>query len=255
MRKIIFGCLLILFIGEIKAQVSIGSSMPPAKAALLEVKTIDPVDPVSPSHSSNITSTVGGIGLSRVMLKDLRLLEPFISQNSSEWINNEKKIKEKHAGLMVYNIYESPPNENNADKIFKKGIYIWNGSRWNITGTGKERKYFYMPDFNLPLNKITEPQENDVTYNLYDEYLRQYDKTSASSPKIFITNSSSLNTVFSPQNGKLYAPDELDYVVTHYDPDVITVTGINQLGLMSYRILDNKPDETFLINVVFVIKQ
>jgi hypothetical protein len=254
MKKIIFCCVLILFIGEIKAQVTIGSLAPPAKAALLEVKTTEPIDPVSPSHSSNITSTEGGIGLPRVMLTNITLLEPFISQNSNEWINNEKKIKEKHAGLMVYNIYESPLTENDPNKRLKKGIYVWNGNRWNTAGTGEGGNYFYMPDFNLPLIKITEPLENDVTYNLYDEYLRQYDKTSASTPKTFVSNSASISSVFSPQNGRLYARDELDYVVTYYDPEVITVTDIDSQGEMKYRILDNKPDETFFINIVFIVK-
>lgn len=256
MKNLVFCCLLVLPIAKAGAQVTIGSLTPTTEAAVLDVKTIDPSNPLSPTHTSNITSLTGGIGLPRVMLENITSLEPFIAENSVEWINNTGKIKEKHTGLMVYNIYESAANENNPDKIFKKGIYIWNGSRWSIAGSGEGgKKYFFMPAFNLPLAKVTDPKENDVTFNLYDEYLRQYDKTSASVPKIFITNSSSLNTVFSPENGKLYARDELDYVVTYYDPDVITVTGINQQGLISYRILDNKPDETFLINIVFVIKK
>jgi hypothetical protein len=52
-------------------------------------------------------------------------LEPFVSIEDADWVNvTINKIKDKHIGLMVYNIYVSPGTETNKEKIFRQGVYI-----------------------------------------------------------------------------------------------------------------------------------
>lgn len=102
-----------LLIETAKAQVTIGSSLYPETAALLELKSQE-------ADAKNITSTTGGMILSRVGLESLTTLEPFITPSTPDYI----KQKRSHTGLLVYNV-------NSTDKI-KPGLYIWDGDKWNM---------------------------------------------------------------------------------------------------------------------------
>ncbi|MDR2627731.1 MAG: hypothetical protein LBC40_06830 [Dysgonamonadaceae bacterium] len=99
-----------------QAQVTIGSSEQPAKGALLDIKE-------QAAGAGNVTATTGGVVLPRVKLKSLTTMEPFIPANDPDWTNNaQTRIKERHAGLMVYNL--------TTDANFKPGVYTWDGTRW-----------------------------------------------------------------------------------------------------------------------------
>lgn len=95
------------------AQVTIGSGVPPAKTALLQLKD-------QPADSENVTSTEGGLLLPRVKLVDINTLEPFLDTSYVDY-DQEKKLS---IGLMVYNI-----NESAGDNIYP-GIYCWDGEKW-----------------------------------------------------------------------------------------------------------------------------
>lgn len=95
------------------SQVTIGSALKPAKAALLELKTQEP-------DEQNVTSNIGGLLLSRVALEDLKTLDPFI-ETSSE---NYDKAKKANTGLFVYNVTDN--------ETFIPGLYCWDGEKWNI---------------------------------------------------------------------------------------------------------------------------
>lgn len=137
------------------SQVTVGSAIPPERASLLEIKNQE-------ADSKNVTSTKGGLGLPRVFLVDKTTLEPFISLTDTDWTNAvTSKIKEKHAGLMVYNIYESPATETDTNKKFRQGIYIWDGVKWNLE-TKDDSRYFSPPSFNIPLGTIG----TTLTYNI-----------------------------------------------------------------------------------------
>ncbi|MDR2498311.1 MAG: hypothetical protein LBD28_02600 [Tannerellaceae bacterium] len=115
-----------LFIGSspLHAQTTIGSNGSPARAALLDLKTQDAINPPNANDAQNVSSLTGGLILPRVKLSNRFTLEPFISTTDPDWTNNaSSKIKEKHAGLMVFNI-------NNSAPPLKVGVYIWNGSSW-----------------------------------------------------------------------------------------------------------------------------
>lgn len=234
-------CLGIGAIQSSYAQVTIGSGSPPVKAALLELKDKD-AEPIIPSvtDDDNITSSTGGLILPRVKLISKSTLEPFVNKSSTEWISNTDYLKEKHAGLTVYNL-----NESNG---FKQGIYAWDGSKWDLVGENSGIQFFYMPSFNLPVTSVTDPNDPDETFDLYKEYETQFTKQNNSH---FVSNNTSLASV-----PIVYPKDRLDYVVTWYDSSIIEVIGIDGDGVMSYRILDTNtnPLSYPFMNIVLVIK-
>lgn len=230
-----------LFItSTLSAQVTIGSDIVPARASLLEIKT-------QTADAQNITSTKGGLGLPRVYLVNKTTLEPFIPLGDTEWINaTTSKIKEKHAGLMVYNIYVSPNTETDKDKMFRQGVYIWDGARWNLE-TKDESRYFSPPSFNIPLAAIG----TTLTYNIYQEYAKQFTKAGNTA---FISSNPALSTIPSPYGGKLYKQSELDYAITYYDSNIIENVSIDANGIISYKIKSLDMSSDSFINVVFIIK-
>lgn len=244
----IAGALLCSF--ALHGQITIGTLKEPVEAALLDLRTQETNDPNSITDVDNITSIKGGLGLPRVMLENRKTLEPMILITDPLWISANSKLREKHAGLMVYNINVSPESETDPDKIFRQGVYSWNGRRWLPAYQGK--KFFPCPAFNLPLPWITRSTDDDFTYDLYAEYKKQFMQTGNSH---FVSNNSGLENI-SPSNlNRLYKATELDYVVTHYDESTLQVTKIDAEGVMSYQVLNHDPEPDSFINIVFVIKE
>jgi hypothetical protein len=107
-------------------QVTIGSGISPTRAALLELKTRQESGTVtSVSDSKNVTSTDGGFLLPRVELVNINTLEPFIPADDTEFVSNTNSLKEKLAGLMVYNITDNGPGSS-----LYPAVYTWNGTYW-----------------------------------------------------------------------------------------------------------------------------
>lgn len=249
LTAIVLMILSFMSISSIKAQVTIGSGEIPEKAALLDIKTQKVTNPISVNDISNITSTRGGLGLPRVHLVDKTTLEPFVQTNDNDWVNAANtKIKEKHAGLIVYNIKENSETETDINKIFRQGIYIWNGARW-IPETKDEAQYFFVPSFNIPLTAIG----TGLTFNLYGEYAKQFtlDENINSS---FISSNPELKTIPSPIDGRLYKQSELDYVITYYDKNIIENISIDNNGVMTYDIKSLDTTPASFINLVFIVK-
>lgn len=105
MKHILFLILLVLLFitTDIYAQVTIGSTFPPHKGSLLEIKEFD-------TANKEINATKG-LGLPRVALESL-----------SELTVDDESKKDQYAGLTVYNI------TNNAQ--LTEGIYCWFGESW-----------------------------------------------------------------------------------------------------------------------------
>lgn len=98
-------------IAKLNAQITIGSGKPPAKGALLELKSVTPSNP----DTDNSTSDTGGLLLPRVNLTDVAQLTPFIQNPTPE-------EKEELIGLLIFNM-------TTATNL-KPGIYFWNGEEW-----------------------------------------------------------------------------------------------------------------------------
>jgi hypothetical protein len=229
---------------RVNAQVLIGSNKSTEKAAILEIKTIEPATTITNvTDNGNVTVDAkgGGVGLPRVKLADRETLEPFVSKTDLDWIANTDNLKEHHAGLTVYNLTNDPA------KNLRQGTYIWNGAKWALTG-GK--RFFYMPSFNIEI------QANGLkTVDLYDEYARQFTKDATHQ---FISSNDELTAISALENGVIYTKDELDYVVTYYDSAVMDAptfdTGINS-GKMTFNVTNATAfsNNTFF-TIVLVVK-
>jgi hypothetical protein len=165
-------------------------------------------------------------------------LEPFIP-NNSDWTANTGKVKERNAGLTVYNLTDD------ASKNLRQGIYVWNGSEWSMMG-GK--RFFYLPSFNIDVDQAA---SNPRQYDLYAEYKKQFDKSTTGSQ--FVSSNPNLTEISSLENGHLYGRDELDYVVTYFDDTVMTITSVTG-GIMEYNLNNFNFTEKTFINVVLVVK-
>ncbi len=232
------------------SQVTVGANTPPAKAAILEIRdTEQPNTPPTAAHDvSNATAWKGGLGLPRVQLVKKNTLEPFIGTGDNDWINATTSfIKEKHAGLVVYNLAITTDG-------LKPGVYVWDGAKWATIGGGQQ--YFYIPSFNVPLAGLA--IGNSKTIDFYDEYFKQFTKSGNTT---FVSSDASIERIPSPGFDRLYNRDELEYVVTYYDQTVMTNVVMNNgvsvpadKGKLTFDLLSLEVSPNSFLNVVFVIK-
>lgn len=235
-------------------QTTIGSStLPPAKSALLELKTLEP-------DTNNVTTNKGGLLLPRVKLVNKNTLEPFIAVTNNDWQNNSQtNIKLRHAGLVVYNL-ESSMSSPDVNKRFLPGLYAWDGEQWQQAGDSKyQARWFYPPAFNLPLKQIA----REATFDLYKVYENQFNKTNTTNAnggyrgdKWLADSSYTGDNIPAPTSDeKLYSRTDLDYVITWYDNKIIDNIKIDDQGIMTYDVLDNDPGGLSFMNMIFVVKQ
>lgn len=135
----------ILFIPALFAQVTIGSGIPPEKAALLDMKTKE----AAVDGSATTDENGGGLLLPRVELNNRTDLTPFITQGGMS-DDVYSTLKQKHKGLIVYNL--------STDNKFLPGIYYWDGQQWQAmyTRNGTVEKEVWL----LKGNSGTDPNKN-----------------------------------------------------------------------------------------------
>ncbi len=228
---------------QVKAQVTIGSSAQPNRAALLDIK-----DKETPGIN-NETATTGGLLLPRVLLVNSTTLEPFIPLTDADWVNaSTSKIKEKHVGLQVYNL--STSND------FVQGVYVWNGTTWetqeqaNQNFEQKVNYFFYLPSFTIEVE-----MGNNREIDLYAEYEKQFTRSLNTK---FVSNSNYTADVL-PKAGtdRLYRRDELYYVITDFDSDVIDYLTLQLTddGKFIYDVIGTATMKKSYMNVFFVVKR
>lgn len=248
MKTTIVVCLSVLtvFISNVRAQVTIGSGNPPAKAALLEIKSQE-------ADAGNVTSTTGGLGLPRVLLENKYNLAPFIKTSDTEWTAGtvQETTKKNHTGLTVYNLTSNLATETKPELRFRKGIYVWDGAQWNFVYEGFGQRYFYIPSFNISLSGKS-AGDAGTPVDLYGEYKKQFTKSGNAT---FISSNTSLNRVPSPGFDRLYEAGELDYVITYYDTDIMENVTISNAGILNFKIKSIETSPASFINVVFIIKE
>ncbi|MDR2004413.1 MAG: hypothetical protein LBQ74_15405, partial [Prevotella sp.] len=124
------------FTVSLQSQVTIGSGIPPSRAALLDLKTRQGAAGTvsSVSDDDNVTSGLGdgGLLLPRVKLVSISTLEPFIPTSDPDFTANTDNLKERLAGLMVYNI-----TNNGVGSTLYPAVYTWNGAIW-VTSQANE---------------------------------------------------------------------------------------------------------------------
>ncbi|MDR0750506.1 MAG: hypothetical protein LBF62_13185 [Tannerellaceae bacterium] len=93
----------------LRAQVSVGTDELPAKGALLQLKDI-------PGAAPGAKNATKGLLLPRVELASETELTPMFPGATDAQ-------KKEHAGLLVYNLTETPP--------LKEGLMLWDGQMWS----------------------------------------------------------------------------------------------------------------------------
>jgi len=109
-RVVLFSLLLAGFALSARAQVTIGTQLPPLKGAILELKESD-----TPDGSQNSTS---GLMMARVYLNDINSLSPILTGSDA----TNPSFMPQYTGLIVYNVNTTPP--------LTKGLYSWDGTQW-----------------------------------------------------------------------------------------------------------------------------
>ncbi|MBB1139661.1 hypothetical protein [Myroides sp. WP-1] len=236
MKYFVLTLLFVLSFTFAEAQVVIGSDLVNERAAILDLKSQE-------SAANNITATTGGLLLPRVALVNLNTLEPFIATTDAEWINPSEKeaLQRGHIGLEIYN------TTDNGD--IKPGTFLWDGTKWRrvfrqtIPGENN-RIIFPLPAFNLPLIDSNDPENTRLTVNLYQVYSNNMLANN------FITNMANKSDFV---RNNLYGASELDYVVTHYDKEIIDIHSISNTGVMEYTVKNINPGPDAFLNVYLVV--
>lgn len=237
-RGVFFSLLSLMSFTFAHGQVVIGSNLTNERAAILDIKSQE-------ANAANETSSQGGVLLPRIALVNPYTLEPFVSTSDVEWTDRVKKeaLLKEHIGLEVYNV------TNNTE--LKSGAYVWNGTLWErlfkkVEPLVPNRIVFPLPAFNLPLINKNNIDIKRFTVNLYQVYLNNRHANN------FITNM--------PNKGEFvvnnsYKNDELDYVVTHYDKEIITIHSISNTGIMDYTVHNINPDSSHFLTIYLVVHQ
>jgi len=214
MKKIYFLIIVSIFTVSLSAQVTIGSLDAPAPGAILELK-------------SNQQSNSYGFLPPRIELSRPSSPAPLTSHVQ---------------GMVVFNTNNAP-----ADTL-QAGLYYNTGEKWIRLATNPPfaENWFYMPSF-----PIKTSVSGTFQVNLWQEYTRQFDNTTAGS-----MIASSDGTIPKPLS-KVYAAEELNYYVIGYDNTVFSNVSLTTAGLLNYTIspagVTNASDSTYM-NIVFVAK-
>ena len=135
-------------------------------------------------------------------------------------------------GMVVFNTTDNP-----ADTL-QAGLYYNSGSRWMRLSTALFDKdnWFYMPSvvFNTS-------QKGTFSKDLYQEYKEQFTVPKAKN------GGAPASVTAIPKANELY------YYITDYDDSVFSNVVIDDKGMMTYDIIGESSDATFL-NIVFVKK-
>lgn len=140
----------------------------------------------------------------------------------------KEAIASPASGLMVYDTSKKCLSLNQGTPA---------APNW-ICATQNATRFFYMPSINIPtpaLGAVATPLD------LYNEYKKQFGTPMSKS-------------ISAPAQIPYYmSATALDYYITYYDSDVMSVTNIDNTGKVSYFI-HRKSDLDTYMNVVFVIK-
>ena len=116
-RVILFSLLFAVFAFSAQSQVTIGSTSVPLKNVLLDLKETD--------DASGNANSEKGLVLPRVFLTATDSLSPVLTKADPDY----ETLKPAYTGIIVYNV--------NATAPFEKGVYVWDGTQWNLMNAGQ----------------------------------------------------------------------------------------------------------------------
>lgn len=158
-------------------------------------------------------------------------------------ISKDTQYSADQTGALVYITDINGVSTNKTQNITHSGYYYFDGTIWQYAD--KVGQYFYLPTFDLPTTTVG----TGYTFDLYtDVYKKQFTKAGNTSYQ------TSNNTLTNLPVGR-YAANELDYVITYYDTDVIKVNSISNTGVVNYDVKSTSLGPKSFINVVLITKR
>jgi hypothetical protein len=105
--------------------------------------------------------------------------------------------------------------------------------------TGRNSRWFYAPAVTIDASALATDQELDI----HQEYIDQFTSIPANQ-----------NSTGAIMNLPTYAEDELEYVVTFYDNEVLDNINVTSDGILEYDIIKVPFDNYTIVNVIILIK-
>ena len=149
-------------------------------------------------------------------------------------------------GTLVYATAAVGTASAKTINVKNPGFYYYDApnSVWVAIGSGHD-EWFYMPSFNLPLAPVA---FTAMTYNLYNEYAKQFQQSG--NPQFWAsTGAEDPTKVMTP-----HAAGDLEFFVTAYSADVLTVTALDADGTLHYTTQTDTAPVSSFITVIFKIK-
>jgi len=189
-------------------------------------------DPKATLHVEEDEDLIGGI------------IAPQLSR--SQLIGKDDNYTTDHKGSLIYiDLIDGATTTPKTVYVNEVGFYVFNGSLWKKTE--QDKKFFFLPSFSLPITALG----TGFTFDIYQEiYLKQLTKSTPALPHNFIASNS---TLLATQN-KIYDRNQLDYVITYFDDDILKINSINPNGVINYDVLSLVFTPDTFINLILVVK-
>ena len=149
-----------------------------------------------------------------------------------------------HKSTLVYITTIDGIVSSKTEHVNRVGYYIFNGNQWKAA---EERiKFFMLPAFTLKLDPNA--STTGLTFDIYnDVYKKQLTNQGGG---IFSTSNLNLESTLN----KIYDADELDFVITYFDTEVLENITISTDGVMTYDVKNFELSFNSFINIVLVVK-
>ena len=170
----------------------------------------------------------------------LGFLPPRVQLDS---LNLPAPLKTHVKGVVVYNLTVDPKRN------LQEGLYSNNGSRWERLMSSRygESNWFYLPSF--PLDVTPTAGDDKHIAQLYDQLELQLCDAPGEGSSLVVA---------SDPNAPLILPAKLGgagyyFYVTGYDDTVFSDVTVDSNGWLSYKVIGDATDATYM-NIVVVVK-
>lgn len=191
--------------------------------AQVGINTTSPSTTFDVSKSS-VATVADGVLVTRISGDDLKAKDATYGSN-------------QHAAL-VYVTSIPNPSTTKTSNITTPGFYYYDNTISKWVGAFRNNnfpKFFYMPSVLVNTSTL-----GTKTMDLYNLYYTQFNTPPVKS----FGSTGSIPTL--PKN-------QLEYYVTYYDTSLMNNVSITADGVMTYNVIGNASDASFM-NIVFVVK-
>ena len=160
----------------------------------------------------------------------------------SQLVSKDAKYGTDQKGAIIYVSTIDGTATTKTAKVTIAGYYYFDGSVWLPVDYTPEA--LYLPSFNLPMTAVGTAKTYDLYTNVYKKQFTKAGNTTWVSSNAALT-----------QISDVYTANQLDFVVTYYDPAVIKVNSVSAAGVINYDVLSINPNSDTFMNIVLVVKK